>query len=120
MDWKINNWQILSAILVLVFLLIPVFCFAAPFLTCDPQPKVDEYNIFINGNKVTTSEALLDIESGLYYLYLDMATLNLVDGSYIATATAENEGWESALSNECPFTKAVPAPPQNLRRVSSE
>ena len=29
MDWKIDNWQIFSAILVLIFLLIPVFCFAA-------------------------------------------------------------------------------------------
>lgn len=105
--------------LILIILLFPMFCFAGPPLTCDPQANADRYNIFINGQKVATSDALLDVESGLYYLWFDMATLGLEDGDYVATATAENEWGESGLSNPCPFTKVVPGNPLNLR-VSSE
>jgi len=96
-----------------------MFCYAAPFLTCDPQADADEYNIFIDSSQVATSTAVLDVESGLYFLYFDMATLGLADGDYIATATAKNEWGESDLSNECPFTKVIPGSPPNLR-VSSE
>lgn len=106
--------------LIVMLVLFPVFCFAVPVnITCDPQPNVDKYNIFINGNKVATSEAVLDVESGLYYLLFDLKTLNLADGDYVATATAQNEWGESELSNECPFTKVIPANPLNVR-VSGE
>lgn len=108
-----------TSLLVLIFLLIPVFCFAFPFLTCDPQADADEYNIFINANKVAESTAVVDIENGLYYLWFDMATLGLADGDYIATATAVNEWGESDLSNEYPFTKVIPASPLNLRILAS-
>jgi len=103
----------------LVALLLPALAFSGPFLTCDSQPDVDTYNIFLGGNKVATSDAVLDTESGLYYLYFDLATLGLADGDYIATATALNEWGESGLSNPCPFIKVVPANPIGLR-VSSE
>ena len=106
--------------LILILVLFPVFCFAAPVnITCDPQMNVNQYNIFIDGNLVATSVAIVDVESGLYYLLFDLKTLNLADGDYIATATAENEWEESGLSNPCPFTKVTPANPLNLR-VSSE
>jgi hypothetical protein len=96
------------------------WAFAAPVnITCDPQVGVDEYNIFINGNQVATSTAIVDVESGLYYLLFDLKTLNLADGAYIATATAVNKWGESALSNECPFTKVIPNSPQNLRIPAS-
>ena len=105
-----------TLILIIALLLFPVFCFAAPVnITCDPQADVDEYNLFINGNQVATSTAIVDVESGLYYLLFDLKTLNLADGDYIATATAKNEWGESDLSNECPFTKVVPNNPLNLR-----
>lgn len=109
-----------TLILILILVLFPVFCFAVPVnITCDPQLNADEYNIFIGGNKVATSTAIVDIETGLYYLLFDLKTLNLADGAYIATATAVNKWGESDLSNECPFTKVIPNSPQNLR-VSSE
>ncbi|GAH88320.1 unnamed protein product, partial [marine sediment metagenome] len=74
--------------------------FAAPVnITCDPQANVDEYNLFINGDQVATSTAILDVESGLYYLLFDLKTLNLADGDYVATATAKNEWEESGISN---------------------
>ncbi len=108
-----------ALVFVLVFSVSTVF--AAPvYLTCDPQADVDTYNIFLDGVKVATSVAIVDVETGLYYLLFDLKTLNLVDGDYIATATAENEWEESALSNEYPFTKVIPGSPQNLRRVSSQ
>ena len=95
--------------------------FAAPvFLTCDPQTGVDWYNVFLNDVKVAESVAVVDVETGLYYLMFDLVSLNLVDGDYIATVTAENEWGESGKSNPCPFTKVVPSSPQNLRRVFSE
>lgn len=103
----------------LMMLLLPVLAFSGPFLTCDPQPHADSYNIFLGGNQIATSEAVLDTENGLYYLYFDLASLGLTDGDYIATATAQNEWGVSGLSNECPFTKVVPANPLGLR-VSSE
>jgi hypothetical protein len=103
----------LTLILLLIF---PVFCLAAPVnITCDPQANVEEYNLFINGIKVATSTAIVDVESGLYYLLFDLKTLGLVDGDHIATATAVNKWEESGLSNPCPFTKAIPANPKNLR-----
>jgi len=109
-----------TLILIFMLVLFPVFAFAAPVnITCDPQANVDEYNLFINGIKVATSEAIVDVETGLYYLLFDLKTLGLVDGNHIATATAVNEWGESALSNECPFTKVIPANPLNLR-VSSK
>ncbi len=95
--------------------------FAAPvYLTCDPQANVDTYNLFLGSVQVATSVAIVDVESGLYYLLFDLKTLNLADGDYVATATAVNEWEESGISNPCPFTKVVPSSPQNLRRVSSE
>ena len=110
--------SILIALCMLV--LSPVLCLAEPvIITCDPQADVDEYNLFIGGNLVATSAAVVDIETGLYYLLFDLKTLNLADGDYIATATAKNEWGESDLSNECPFTKVVPANPLNLH-VSGE
>ena len=108
-----------TLILILMLVLFPVFCFAGPPLTCDPQAHADRYNIFIDAQKVATSDAVLDVESGLYYLWFDMSTLGLADGDYIVTATAENEWGESDLSNEYPFTKVIPDSPPNLR-VSSE
>ena len=94
--------------------------FAAPVnITCDPQANAEWYNIYIDGNLVTTSTAIVDVESGLYYLLFDLKTLNLADGDYIATATAENKWGVSGISNPCPFTKATPANPLNLR-VSSD
>jgi len=105
-------------IFVLVFGVSTVFA-SQVYLTCDPQGDVDTYNIFLGGVKVAESLAIVDVESGLYYLMFDLVPLNLPDGDYIATATAENEWGESDLSNECPFTKAIPANPLNLR-VSSE
>ena len=106
----------------LMALLLPVLAFGLgpPMLTCDPQPNVVQYNIFIDGNKIATSEAIVDVESGLYYLWFDLKSLGLEDGTYTATATAENEWEESGLSNPCPFEKATPGNPQNLRLVSSE
>jgi len=107
-----------ALVLILAFGVSTVF--AEPVnITCDPQAGVDEYNLFIGGNKVATSTAILDIESGLYYLLFDLKTLNLADGDYIATATAENEWGPSGISNPCPFTKVIPAPPQNLHIPAS-
>ena len=94
--------------------------FAAPVnITCDPQTDVEWYNIYIDSNLVATSTAIVDVESGLYYLLFDLKTLNLADGSYIATATAENKWEVSGISNPCPFTKVAPAAPTGLR-VSSD
>ena len=106
--------------LCLVVMLLPVLAFGKPFLTCDPQPYADSYNVFLDGTLIATPASVLDVESGHYYLWLDLTTLGLADGSYVATATALNE-WEeeSGLSNSCPFTKATPANPLGLR-VSSE
>jgi len=109
-------------LLTLIILLFPVMCFATPvFLTCDPQANVDEYNIFLGPDhiQVATSVAIVDTESGLYYLMFDLKTLDLADGDYIATATAVNKWGESGLSNPCPFTKVVPSSPQNLRIPAS-
>lgn len=106
-------------ILTILIVLMPCLAFGAPFLTCDQQANVNEYNIFLGASKVATSLAVLDTESGLYYLYFDLATLALADGDYIATATALSMWGESGLSNPCPFTKIVPANPLGLR-VSSE
>ena len=106
-------------IMILTLILFPMFCYAAPvYLTCDPQTNVDTYNIFLGGVKVAESPAIVDIETGLYYLMFDLVPLGLADGDYIATATAENEWGESDLSNEAPFTKVVPNPPPNLRASS--
>ena len=108
----------IALVFVLIFGVSTVF--AAPvILTCDPQANVDNYNIYLDGVKVTTSPAIVDIETGLYYLLFDLKTLNLADGAYIATATAVNQWGESALSNECPFTKVIPASPQNLHIPAS-
>lgn len=105
----------------LMALLLPLLAFGLgpPMLTCDPQAHVVQYNILIDGNKVAISEAIIDVETGLYYLWFDLKSLGLVDGSYTATATAQNEWGESGLSNPCPFTKVVPDNPLGLR-VSSE
>ncbi len=109
---------LLTLILVFAFM---GSAFAAPvYLTCDPQANVDTYNIFLEDVKVAESPAIVDIETGLYYLMFDLIPLGLADGDYIATATAQNEWGESGISNPCPFTKVVPGNPQNLRRVSSE
>ena len=106
-------------ILTISIVLMPCLAFGGPFLTCDSQADVDTYNIFLGGTKVATSDAVLDTESGFYYIWFDLATLGLADGDYIATATAKNEWGESGLSNPCPFTKIVPGNPLGLR-VSSE
>ena len=112
--------MIRSLVLAFMLVLFPVFCSASPVnITCDPQVGVENYNIFINGIKVATSEAIVDVDSGLYYLLFDLKTLGLVDGNHIATATAVNEWGESDLSNECPFTKVIPASPPNLRIPAS-
>ncbi len=109
---------LLALLFILAFSVSTVF--AAPvFLTCDLQANVDEYNIFLDGVQIATSVAILDVESGLYYLLFDLKTLGLADGDYIATATAVNEWEESGISNPYPFTKVVPSSPLNLR-VSSE
>ena len=68
---------------------------------------------FITRDYISTAQ--LDVTSGYYYLWFDLATLGLVDGGYIATATAQNEWGVSGLSNDCPFTKVVPNNPPNLR-----
>lgn len=104
----------------LVAMLLPALASGlSPMLTCDPQSDVVQYNIFVDGTKVATSEAVVDTESGLYYLWFNLRTLGLADGSYVATATAENLWEESGLSNPCPFDKATPANPLGLR-VSGE
>jgi len=100
----------------LMALLLPVLAFGlTPYATCDPQPNVVQYNLFIDGAQVATSEAVVDIETGLFYLWFDMKTLGLADGNYTLTATAESAWGESGLSNPCPFDVAIPANPPNLR-----
>jgi len=106
--------------LTLMALLVPVLAFGlTPYATCDPQPNVVQYKLFIDGVHVATSEAVVDVETGLYYLWFDMKTLELAEGNYTLTATAESAWGESGLSNPYPFDVAIPTAPPNLR-VSSE
>ena len=105
-------------IIAFLIVLMPCLVSAKPFLICDPQANVVTYNVFLDDSQIATSDAVLDVDSGLYYLYFNLATLALADGDYIATATAENMWGESGLSNPYPFTKVVPSNPPNLR-VSS-
>ena len=100
-----------TSLLVLIFLLIPVFCFAAPFLVCDPQAGVISYNLDIDGAITTGISAQPD--GSIYY---DLAVMSV--GAHIFKAQAIGEGgWPSDWSD--PFDSVKPGSPLNLR-VSSE
>ena len=98
----------LFLILIVSLFLFPVFCFAAPFLVCDPQAGVISYELEING----TLGAGLAAETDGSIRY-DLA--GLADGSYIIKARARNvwdwSGWSVPLEG----TKALPKAPTGLR-----
>lgn len=50
------------AVLVLIFGLIATNCLAAPFLVCDPQAGVLEYNVVIEENGVTVMGGIVPAE----------------------------------------------------------
>lgn len=104
-------------VLTILMVLIPTFALAGPFLTCDPQPNVTEYRVYLNAVDMGTSAAKLDTESGDYVLWYDLSSI--AEGSFSAEATAINEWGESAKSAPFGFTKALPGSPINVR-VSSE
>lgn len=101
-----------TSLFLLVFLLIPVFVFAAPFLVCDPQTGVDKYILEIN--TVEMPELAAEPDGSIRY---DLA--GIAEGDFIIRAKAGNIwGW-STYSDPLSFTKTLPQTPMGLR-VSSE
>ena len=101
-----------TLILAIMLLMFPVFCFAAPFLVCDPQAKVEKYILEING--VETPEFNARPDGSVRY---DL--VGLAEGPFMIRAKAGNVwGWSDWSA---PFSdaKAVPGGPSGLR-VSSE
>lgn len=104
--------MIKSLVLAFMLVLFPVFCFAAPFLVCDPQAGVISYNLDVNGGAV-----IYDIPAAPDgYIRYDLA--GMAAGAYIFRAQAIGQGgWPSDWSD--PFDTMKPGSPLNLR-VSSE
>lgn len=101
-----------TLILILMLVLFPVFCFAAPFLVCDPQVAVDKYILEIN--TVEMPELAAEADGSVRY---DLA--GIAEGDFIVRLKAGNIwGW-SSYSVPLSFTKALPQTPLNLH-VSSE
>ena len=95
----------LTIILVLMF---PVFCFAAPFLVCDPQAGVISYELEINGTLAAGLAA--EADGSVYY---DL--VGLADGPYEIRARGRNVWDWSAWSGPLSGTKALPQAPTGLR-----
>ena len=101
-----------TLILILMLVLFPVFCFAAPFLVCDPQAGVNKYILEIN--TVEMPELAAEPDGSIRY---DLA--GIAEGDFIVRLKAGNIwGW-SQYSDPLDFTKTLPQTPLNLR-VSSE
>ena len=94
-------------LLILMLVLFPVFCFAAPFLVCDPQAGVISYNLDIDGAIISDISAQPD--GSVHY---DLAGMAI--GAHIFKAQAIGQGgWPSDWSD--PFDATKPANPLNLR-----
>ena len=97
--------------LTLILVLFPVFCFAAPFLVCDPQVGVISYALEVNG--VFTAGLAAETDGSIKY---DLAGMS--PGPYVFKAQAYGEGgWPSDWSN--PFNVVKPGNPLNLRILVS-
>jgi hypothetical protein len=92
---------------------------AAPFLVCDPQGGVDNYKVeIIDSNSVVVASPDVAPDSmGTYGFVLDLAPLNLPDGSYTVRASASNMWGTSSWSTAYPFDKSVVDTPANIRLV---
>ncbi|MBW2411893.1 MAG: hypothetical protein JRF72_19025 [Deltaproteobacteria bacterium] len=87
----------LTVLLFICFL--PAVCFANPFLVCDPQTGVAEYEIYMDGVRMGNAPAQAD-GSLLYDLQ------GITPGQYTWTATACNEWGCSELSD--PYESPAP------------
>lgn len=96
-----------TLILILIMLLFPVFCLAAPFLICDPQAGVVSYNLDVDERPVNNIPAQPD--GSIYY---DLASM--LSGPHVFKAQAIGEGgWPSDWSD--PFDTTKPETPLNFR-----
>lgn len=95
----------------LLFALFPVTAFASPFLVCDPQAEITQYELEINGT--VTSGIVAEADGSIRH---DLAGFE--PGAYTFRARcADVSGWWSDWS--IPFDGMKPAAPFGLR-VSSE
>ena len=102
-----------------LMLTLPGLALSAPFLVCDPATVgVDNYKVEITGPAQTTIDVAPD-STGTYGFQLDLAPLNLPDGSYNVRANASNMWGTSDWSTSYPFVKSVPNVPVNTRLVPS-
>lgn len=105
-------YKIRLVILSLIILLLALGCiwvnvaFAAPFLVCDPQAEVTEYQLTIDGQAPTQHAAQPDGSARI-----DLGALSIADGEHVYMLQAGNVwGW-SAPSDPLLNVKSLPSMP---------
>ena len=81
---------------------------AAPFLVCDCQDDVTQYEIVFDGGTPIISDAVsADCTGDQKRLNLDVGPLNLTDGQHTLEGKARNL-WGESTTTPFDFNKAVP------------
>jgi len=95
-------------IAILAIMLMASTAWANPFLVCDCQDDVTQYEIIFDGGTPIISDAVTaDCTGGQKRINLDVGPLNLADGQHSLTGKAMNL-WGESASTPFDFNKTVP------------
>jgi len=95
--------------MIVAFCFLPVLCFAAPHLVCDPQTNVTHY--VITGD-ITVTLPATDLGDGTFRLELDLS--GIATRTYNIEVTAKNI-WGESVAVPFVFTKGLPAASEGIR-----
>ena len=107
----------ITIILAIVFMLMAGTAWSAPFLVCDCQEVVNNYELIFDSLPAVLSDAVdMDCPAGQKRLSFDIAPLAFEDGAHVALIKAKNDfGASEYVTFEFNTPVAIPSDPTGFR-----
>jgi len=97
--------------LIVAIVLLPAFAMANPFLVCDPQTDVDEYEVIFDGAPTYVPYAETDVGGETVVILMDLAGIS--NGNHHIEVNARNI-WGHSVNVPFDFNKTVPGAPAGI------